>query len=88
MSHVAERRSTNPHAEGARHSPSWYVQASEDAALRTGDRFFVLCEGGPCTSRLETYPPRVEIEERDGIYVLVDDGPRAQWCYLFIPHTP
>jgi hypothetical protein len=87
MSCVAERRSPDQRT-GARHSPHWYVQAGDDVVLRPGDRFFVLCDGGPCTSRLETYPPRVEIEERDGMYVLVDDGLRADWHYLFVPHTP
>ena len=56
--------------------------------LADGDRFLVMCEGGPCMSRLEVYPPRLEIEEHDGIYVLVDDGPRDDWCYVFVPSTP
>jgi hypothetical protein len=56
--------------------------------LRCGDRFLVMCEGGPCRSRLEIYPPRVEIAEHEGIYVLVDDGPREQWRYVFVPHAP
>jgi len=33
-------------------------------------------------------PPRLEIDERDGVYVLVDDGPRDQWRYVFVAHTP
>jgi hypothetical protein len=46
---------------------------------------FLPCEGGPSASRLETFPPRLEVEERDGLYILVDDGPRADWHYLFVP---
>jgi hypothetical protein len=53
--------------------------------LAEGDRLFVPCEGGPCTSRLEMYPPRLEIAERDGSYVLLDVGPRAEWSYQFVP---
>lgn len=81
-------RSTYPDVDGARHSCDWYDQAGEAITLQRGDRFFVVCEGGPCTSRLEVYPPRVEIDEPDGIYVLVDDGPREEWRYVFVPHTP
>jgi len=48
----------------------------------------VPCQGGPSTSRLERYPPRLEIEERDGLYVLEDDGPPEQWRYLFVARQP
>jgi hypothetical protein len=34
--------------------------------VRPGDRIFVLCEGGPFLSRLETFPPKLEIVERGG----------------------
>jgi hypothetical protein len=36
------------------------------------------------------FPPRttLTIEEHDDIYVLVDDGPREQWRYVFVPHAP
>jgi hypothetical protein len=47
-----------------------------------------MCEGGPCRSRLEIYPPRLEIAAHGGIYVLVDDGRRDQWRYVFVPLTP
>jgi hypothetical protein len=47
---------------------------------------FVPCEGGPCLSRLERFPPRSEIEERGGTYVLVDEGAPHEWLYLFVPH--
>lgn len=55
--------------------------------LEPGDRMFVRCEGGPSTSRAEVFPPPVEVIERDGIYVLVDDGPPEQWWYQFVPNT-
>ena len=85
---MARRRSTYPYVEGGRHSDRWYDQSDELAVLALGDRFFVMCEGGPSTSRLEIYPPRLEVEEHDGIYVLVDEGPRDEWRYVFVPHTP
>ncbi len=66
-----------------RHSPDWYDQSGEIVALNPGDRMLIACEGGPCQSRLETFPPRLEIEERDGVYVLTDDGPIYRWRYIF-----
>ena len=36
-------------------------------------------------SRLETFPPPVEIQERGGMYVLVDQGPPRDWRYQFVP---
>jgi hypothetical protein len=73
---------------GPRHSPDWYDQSDEPTVLAPGDRLFVACEGGPSTSRLERFPPRLEIEEHDGTYVLLDDGPRQDWRYLFVPREP
>ncbi len=49
---------------------------------------FIRCEGGPSANRLERFPPPVEIEERGGIYVLVNDGPSEQWSYVFVPNEP
>ena len=46
---------------------------------------FISCEGGPSVSRLERFPPPLEIEERGGLYVLVDDGPFEEWRYVFVP---
>jgi hypothetical protein len=46
---------------------------------------FIACQGGPSISRLERYPPALEIEERGGLYVLEDDGPPEQWRYVFVP---
>jgi len=53
--------------------------------LQPGDRFFIPCEGGPSTIRLEVFPPRLEIDEREGVYVLEDVGPRDEWRYIFVP---
>jgi hypothetical protein len=84
---VPKRRSTFPFVEGGRHSDDWHDQRDEGVQLRPGDRFLVQCDGGPCISRLEIYPPRLEIEEHDGSYVLVDDGPRDEWVYVFVPRA-
>jgi hypothetical protein len=69
-----------------RHSPEWYDQTRELVILQPGDRLFIACDGGPCTSRLERFPPRLEIAEKDGLYVLDDDGRRDRWRYVFVPH--
>ena len=46
----------------------------------------IPCDGdGPSQSRLVRFPPPLEIEERTGTYVLVDDGEPAAWRYLFVP---
>lgn len=84
---MTTRRKSFPYVTGARHSADWYDQRGEAVELREGDRFFVRCEGGPSQGRLEVFPPRLEIAERDGTYVLVDDGPRDQWCYVFTPRA-
>jgi hypothetical protein len=68
-----------------RHPPDWYDQSREIVTLEPGDRLFIACEGGPCQSRLELFPPRLEISERGGVYVLIDDGPRHRWSYVFVP---
>lgn len=72
---------------GPRHSPEWYDQSAEDVVLAKGDRMFIACEGGPSMSRLEVFPPQLEVEEADGVYVLVDEGPRDQWRYVFVPRS-
>jgi hypothetical protein len=36
-------------------------------------------------SRLETFPPRFEIDERGGLYVLVDEGELSDWRYVYVP---
>jgi hypothetical protein len=70
---------------GPRRAPDWYDQSGEATVLGEGDRIFIPCEGGPSASRLEIFPPRLEVEEREGLYVLMDDGPRDQWRYVFVP---
>ena len=70
---------------GPRHAPDWYDQSGETTVLVEGDRMLIWCEGGPSQSRLESFPPRLEVEEPDGVYVLEDDGPRAGWRYVFVP---
>ena len=70
---------------GPRHEPDWYDQSGEATVLEVGDRLFIECRGGPSVSRLEMFPPRLEIAERDGLYVLEDEGPRDQWRYVFVP---
>jgi hypothetical protein len=70
---------------GPRHSPDWYDQTAEDVVLEPGDRMLIPCEGGPSSSRLELFPPRLEVTERNGAYVLEDDGPRREWRYVFVP---
>ena len=45
----------------------------------------IPCTGGPAISRLVRFPPPVEIEMTDGMYVLVDDGPPEHWRYEFVP---
>jgi hypothetical protein len=74
---------------------------SNDARLAKGGRtshksprfwllesLFIPCIGGPCLSRLEVCPPRLEVEELGGTYVLVDGGQRQEWRYQFVPHQP
>lgn len=68
-----------------RHSPEWYDQSGELMVVRPGYRMFIECVGGPCRSRLEVFPPRLEIQELTGTYVLVDVGPRSEWRYEFVP---
>ena len=52
--------------------------------MELGERMLIPCEGGPSISRLVRYPPPLEIEERGGLYVLVDDGPAELWRYQFV----
>lgn len=51
-----------------------------------GERMLLWCDRGPSASRLVRFPPPVEITERVGTYVLVDDGPPERWWYLFVPY--
>jgi hypothetical protein len=54
--------------------------------VEEGERMLIRCEGGPSSSRLVRFPPPLEIEERGGYYVLVDDGHPMTWWYEFVPH--
>jgi hypothetical protein len=53
--------------------------------LEPGDRMLIACVGGPSQGRLVEYPPPLEIAERGGTYVLVDDGLAETWRYEFAP---
>jgi hypothetical protein len=73
-----------PFVDGPRHDASWYRRRPQPVDMEPGTRLFVPCDGGPCQSRLEAFPPRLEIDEREGMYVLVDDGPVDEWRYVYI----
>ncbi len=73
---------------GPRRSADWYDQSRELNVLGVGDRMLIECEGGPSATRLESFPPRLELEEHDGLYVLIDQGLRHEWRYLFVPREP
>lgn len=46
----------------------------------------IWCRGGRSTVKRQTYPPALEIDERDGRYVLDDADPSpTNWCYVFLP---
>jgi hypothetical protein len=85
MSSRGRQRHDQP---GPRHKAEWYDQSEEPEVLSAGDRMFVACEGGPSASRVESFPPRLEIEEVDGLYVLDDSGARDSWRYVFVPRRP
>ncbi|MDQ2649792.1 MAG: hypothetical protein M3Z03_09565 [Actinomycetota bacterium] len=72
-------------SDGPRHSELWYDQTGEWDALAVGDRMLISCDGGPAMSRLEVFPPRLEIDVEGGTYVLDDVGPRPTWRYRFVP---
>jgi hypothetical protein len=52
--------------------------------VQPGERMLLWCDGGPSISRLERFPPPLEVAVDGGVYVLVDDGPEAQWHYEFV----
>jgi hypothetical protein len=81
MAHATAGSSGEPEA---RHSVAWYTETLAETPPQPGDRMFIRCEGGPCISRLETFPPRMEIPEEGGLYVLEDVGPLASWTYQFV----
>ncbi|HUF32812.1 MAG TPA: hypothetical protein VMN58_06345 [Acidimicrobiales bacterium] len=49
-----------------------------------GDRMLLRLEGGPVGWRAVTFPPPLELHERSGRYVLVDDGPPEGWWYELV----
>jgi hypothetical protein len=58
----------------------------DDLTPEPGDRMLIRCDGGgPSASRLVHFPPPLEIAERGGTYVLIDDGPPADWRYDWVP---
>ncbi len=56
---------------------------SDCESERSGDRLHLPCKGGPSRCLVEHFPPRCEIDERGGVYVLVDEGQDGR--YLFVP---
>jgi hypothetical protein len=68
----------------ARHSEEWYGDLLRDTPLQRGDRMFIRTVGGPCLSRLEAFPTQIEIPEKSGICLLVDDGPPEAWAHEFV----
>jgi len=74
-------RATSPRAND--------VRAGKMAGMERGERMLIPCAGGgPCTSRLENYPPPLEIQVRGGMYILVDDGLPDRWRYDWVPDRP
>jgi hypothetical protein len=64
-----------------RHRFDWYDQSTWPYPSAVDDRLFIRCVGGNAMSRVETFPPRLEITEPGGRYVLIDDGPPHDWTY-------
>ncbi len=44
----------------------------------------IPCQGGSTGWRAATFPPPLEFETDDGIYVLIDDGAPDEWSYAFV----
>ena len=70
----------------ARHTVEWYRSLMGEDTVRPGAQLLIPCEGGPSRATFETFPPRMEIEARGGVYVLADDGPVHAWIYHFVSH--
>ena len=66
------------------HSPEWYQPLIDSGQVRMGDQMLIRCVGGPSISRMEAFPPPLEVVERGGLYVLDDDGPVYAWTYHFV----
>lgn len=52
--------------------------------MENGEQMLIPCRGGPTGWRTATFPPALEVEVGDGVYVLVDDGPTEHWMYEFV----
>ena len=52
--------------------------------VKTGERMFLWCTGGPAVGRAAQFAPPSEIAVDGGIYVLVDDGSPEYWRYEFV----
>ena len=70
--------------DGPRHSVGWYRELVGDAAVEPGRLMMIRCEDGPSRVQHETFPPRLEIRHRGGVYLLDDDGPVHGWTYWFV----
>ena len=73
-----------PHRRQLRRSAMAPATLEQHDFVEAGDRMLICCNGGPSLSRLVLYPPPLEIEACDGVYVLVDDGPPELWRYDFV----
>ena len=79
-------RERRPAPEGPRHTIEYYEQPGrERPGFWPGQRMLIFCDGGPSYSRLDTYPPLLEVSVGEGTYVLDDDGPAIEWRYRFVP---
>ena len=74
----------DPDGARATHSAEWYRSLLDAGQIRVGDQLLLRCEGGPSISRLESFPPPLEVEEKGGVYVLDDEGPVYAWRYVFV----
>jgi hypothetical protein len=70
--------------DGPRHSVAWYRERLDGREVCPGRQLLLRCVDGPARAWLETFPPRLEIEGRGGVYVLDDDGPVHRWTYRFV----
>jgi hypothetical protein len=64
--------------------PSAVVGARDAPGVEPGERMLLPCAGGPSISRLERWPPPLEVAVEGGVYVLVDDGAPETWRYDFV----
>jgi hypothetical protein len=56
----------------------------QNPSMFDGELMLIPCEGGLTAWRTGTFPPAVEFDVDDGVYVLVDDGSPELWWYQFI----